>query len=78
MFRTKSFADIAAVFPYSRSSGKDKEKGQEKEQSSPSLLKGVMPFKIHPVTYAISFHRHSRHSSATLSCKWHLLPLQFL
>lgn len=32
MFRTKSFADIAAVFPYSRSSGKDKEKW-------------VMPFK---------------------------------
>lgn len=45
MFRTKSFAEIATVFLYSRSSGSDKEKGQEKEQSSPGLLKGVMPFK---------------------------------
>ncbi len=44
MFRTKSFAKIAAVFLYSRLSGADKEKGQEKEQSSPGLLKGVMPF----------------------------------
>lgn len=31
MFRTKSFAKIAAVFLYSRSSGTDKGKGQEKE-----------------------------------------------
>ena len=56
MFRTKSFADIAAVFPYSRSSGKDKEKGQEKEQSSPGLLKGVVPFNYSSghVRYSVS------------------------
>ena len=44
MFRTKSFAEIAAVFLYSRSSGTDKGKGQEKIVLSPGLLKGVMPF----------------------------------
>ena len=38
MFRTKSFAKIAAVFLYSRSSGKDKEKGQEKIVLSPGLF----------------------------------------
>lgn len=56
MFRTKSFAEIATVFLYSRSSGSDKEKGQEKEQSSPGLLKGVMPFKDSSdhVRYSIS------------------------
>lgn len=32
MFRTKSFAEIAVVFLYSRLSGTDKGKGQEKEQ----------------------------------------------
>ena len=45
MLRTKSFAEIATVFLYSRSSGSDKEKGQEKIVLSPGLLKGVMPFK---------------------------------
>ena len=56
MFRTKSFAKIAAVFLYSRSSGKDKEKGQEKIVLSPGLLKGVVPFKDSSghVRYSIS------------------------
>ena len=56
MFRTKSFADIAAVFPYSRSSGKDKEKGQEKIVLSPGLLKGVVPFNYSSghIHYSIS------------------------
>lgn len=44
MFRTKSFAEIAAVFLYSRSSYTDKEKGQEKIVLSPGLLKVVRPF----------------------------------
>lgn len=56
MFRTKSFAKIAAVFLYSRSSGKDKEKGQEKIVLSPGLLKGVVPFNYSSghVRYSIS------------------------
>ena len=54
MFRTKSFAEIAAVFLYSRSSGTDKGKGQEKEQSSPGLfLLSIPPLWIEELNTVI-------------------------